>query len=376
MISGDRTLASGKQGAFYHTLEEFRHHWQRIDIITPGVSRQGTRDKQQEGQEVFDNVYVHPSPWSLIFQPLFIFKKGIELWRLHRFGLVTVHEFPPFYNGIGARLLWQKIRVPYVLETHHIPGYPRAADIKERLYRWLTKMLIRFDAARAVAVRAVNQHETPGFLVKAGVPREKIRYIPSMYIDTQVFKKYIPPAGGVKEYDLIFVSRIEKNKGIFNLIDAINIARKTKPDIRLLLVGNGSQLENLKLTIKNLKLEANVIFSGWLASTEDVARAYNSARIFLNPSFNEGGPRVAIEAMACGVPVITTQVGLMHDIIKDGETGIFCDWSPEDMATKVLDLLASQALQDRIGAAGLEIAQRFDRRVQIKNYAESLKKLV
>lgn len=363
----------GKQGAFYHTLEEFRHYWDRIDIITPCSKRQGTRDEGQNECQVFDNVFVHPSPWPLMFQPLFILKKGIALWRAHRFGLITVHEFPPFYNGIGARLLWQKIKIPYVLEIHHIPGYPRAADVKERVYRWLTRLLIRFDAARATAVRVVNQKETPGFLVKAGVPGDKIRYIPSMYIDTQVFKKYhdVP-----KEYDLIFVSRLEKNKGIFNLIDAIKIVRKTKPDIKLLLVGNGSQKPALEAMIARLGLTQNIIFSGWLATPDDVARAYNSARAFINPSFNEGGPRVALEAMACGLPVITNRVGLMHDLITDGQTGIFCDWVPEDMAAKIIGLLGNQDLQDRISTAGLATAQRFERRAQIKNYAESLQKLI
>src|SRR3989344_493288 len=133
MITGlgsARDLASGRKGAFYNTLEEFSKYWTRIDIICPkknninsGNSKLETLNSKQiqsanwrtKSQiiNLFGNVYVHISPWPLIFHPFWFLKKSLEIYKEQKFDLMTVHEFPPFYNGIGARLLWWKIRVPY-----------------------------------------------------------------------------------------------------------------------------------------------------------------------------------------------------------------------------------------------------------------------
>lgn len=381
---GGRDLAQGKRGAFYQTLEEFHRYWERIDIILPRAA--GISEKN-----FFGNVFVHCSPWPLILYPFWFLKKGLELHRAYRFDLMTVHDFPPFYNGLGARLLWQKIRVPYILEAHHIPGYPRAGNLKETIYKEAWKIMARFETAKAKAVRVVNQKETPDFLIKAGVAREKIVYLPSMYIDLDVFKVYPVKSGGAgtaerlfdgvnseieKKYDLVFASRLEKNKGILNLMEAIRIIKQQKPDIKLLIIGSGLEKRNLESRIMNQGLGKNVSFSGWLETAREVAMAMNSAKVFINPSFNEGGPRVVLEAMACGLPVITTKVGLMPDLIRDGENGLLTDWDPGKMSEVILRLLGDQSLQSKFSEAGQVIAQQFEKKAMIRNYAESLQKLI
>src|SRR3989338_1581394 len=136
-LGGGLDLVRGKRGAFYNTLEEFHRYWERIDIILPKMA--GVSEKN-----FFSNVFVHCSPWPLVFYPWWFLKKGAELHLAHHFDLMTVHDFPPFYNGIGARFLWQKTKVPYVLEVHHIPGYPRAGSVKGGLYRRCWAMMAKF----------------------------------------------------------------------------------------------------------------------------------------------------------------------------------------------------------------------------------------
>src|SRR5687768_5440707 len=99
MISGDRAIARGRRGAFFNTLSGLSKHWDQIDIITPGIG-------VHVSQTLFGNVNIHSSPWPIILQPLFIWKKGVQLYRKQPFDIMTVHEYPPFYNGIGAYLLW------------------------------------------------------------------------------------------------------------------------------------------------------------------------------------------------------------------------------------------------------------------------------
>lgn len=370
MISGfgGTELARGKRGAFYNTLEEFHRYWERIDIILPRMTNGELRITN-----LFDNVFLHPSSFPLTFQPFWILKKGADLYHQYKFDLVTVHDYPPFYNGLGARWFGHKTKVPYVLEVHHIPGYPRAGSIKERIYRQAWTMMAKFETAKARAVRVVNQKETPEFLMKVGVSKEKIVYIPSMYIDLDIFKHYSEVG---KKYDLVFASRLEKNKGIFDLIKAVKIAKEKKPDIKLLIIGQGAEKKNLELQTINYKLQTNIVFSGWLETARDVAMAMQSAKIFVNPSFNEGGPRVVLEAMACGLPVITTKVGLMHDLVRDGENGLFTDWEPSKMSEVILQLLGDASLQSEFSEAGQTIAQQFEKKAMIRNYAEKLQKLL
>jgi len=385
MVSGDRSLAEGKRGAFYNTLEEFHKYWDRIDIICPKIQNPKSeilnKSKIRNSKPIpytlnpipfFDNVFIHPSPWPLLLQPFWILKKGREIYREQKFNLMTVHEYPPFYNGIGARLLWHKIKVPYILEIMHIPGYPKAANAKEKIYKTLLKFFIKPDSSKAKAIRVINKNQAPGFLIKAGVAKDKLIYIPAFYIDLNIFQ----PLGIAKKYDLVFTARLEKNKGITLLLRAISNIKVQIPNVRLLIIGSGPLKAKLQDYVKRNDLGRNVFFSGWLGTADNVALAYNSAKIFINPSFNEGGPRVVLEAMACGLPVITTRVGLMPDIIKDGENGLFTGWEPQEIAEKIIYLLNGQETQAKFSSAGLETVKQFEKIMAVKNFADELKKLI
>lgn len=397
MISGDRSLAQGKRGAFFNTLEEFHKYWERIDIITPRV--RGPASPHPHGTQLlfarhggppvespltlFDNVFIHSSPWPLIFQPWWILKKGRELYFEQKFDLITVHEYPPFYNGLGAKILWNKInpvksgeagvakqqfnrvKVPYVLEIHHIVGHPKAADLKEKIYKWLSHIFLKLDSSKAKAVRVVNQKQVPEFLIKAGVPKEKITYIPSVYIDSDVFK----PMNLEKKYDLIFVGRLVKNKGINLFLETIK-----RLNLKAAIVGDGPLKNYLKSEIEDNKLKVDLL--GWIENQKDIAEILNKSQILVITSYNEGGPRVLLEAMACGIPVITTRVGIAEDLIKDGENGFFTDWSGESIGEKVSILLENTELQRKFISSGLETAKKFEKKSSIQNYAKNLQKLI
>jgi len=387
-------LASGKKGAFYNTLQEFHKYWERIDIITPrtrgpkskGVTRLGVPHEAQiaielhggeEGQDpaplaFFDNVFIHSSPWPLIFQSFWIVKKGLEIYRAQKFNLITVHEYPPFYNGLGARLLWNKIKIPYVLEIFHIPGHPKAADLKEAFYKKFSRIFLKFDSSKARAIRTMNLKQVPDFLIKAGVPKEKIVYIPAIYIDLEIFK----PMNLEKKYDLIFIGRLAKNKGIKLLLEAASKFKIQNPNFKLLIVGNGPLADFLKFKIESLKLQDNVLLYGWANDSEEVSKLLNQSKILIMPSYNEGGPRVIIEAIACGLPILATPVGIVADILKDGQFGRIIDWNPQDIAEKAESIFVNESEYKKYSEAAKETASRFEKKSGIRNYAEKLQELI
>jgi glycosyltransferase involved in cell wall biosynthesis len=375
MITGDRSLAQGKKGPFYYMLEEFSKHWERIDIICPKI-----RNPKHEIRNIFDNVFIHSSNVPLILHPWFILKKGQEIYKEQKFDLFIIHSYPPFYNDIGGLLLYKKIKTPYILEIMHIAGYPKAGSFKERFYKILTKLFIRFFAKNAKAVRIINQKQTGDFLKKSGTSENKLKYIPAFYVDFGVFK----PQNLEKKYDLVFSGRLVRSKGIFLLLEAIKKIKKSQPkagppraeNIKLIIIGSGPLENKIKKYIVKNNLENNIELAGWLPTIEDLAKIYNQSKLMVMPSFNEGGPRVTLEAMACKVPVITTRVGVMIDIIKDRENGLFIDWDAKDIAQKITELLKDNNLREKIAENGYQTVQQFERKKIIKNYAEAYKNLL
>jgi len=352
-------LVSEKKGAFYNTLEEFHKYWERIDIISPKVKSQ-----KSDVKCLFGNVYIHVSRWPLLLHPIWFLKKGIEIYQKQKFDLMTVHEYPPFYNGIGARLLWQRIRVPYILEIFHIPGYPEFSNPKEFIYRYLVKIFISYDASRAKMVRVMNT-DVGNFLELSGILKSKLVLIPAIYVDLEVFKPMVLS----KEYDLIFIGRLESNKGVDLFIETVK-----KLNCKAIIVGQGSLYNKIKSDIKGYKL--NVVIHGFAQDSREISELLNKSKILVMPSYNEGGPRVVVEAMACGVPVLATPVGIVPELLKNDSGGEIIAWDAKDIVQKAEGLLGDSDRYNKLSNMAVEMAKPFERKVAIENYARQIQKLI
>jgi len=375
-ITGDIALARGQKGPFYYLLQEFSKYWERIDIITPKT--------EQKVTNIFGNVFVYSSNLPLIFQPWFILKKGIEIYKQQKFDIFGIHSYPPFYNDIGGMWLHKKIKIPYLLEVMHVTGYPKAGNFKEWFYKILTGLFVKKFAKNAKAIRVINQTQVSEFLIKSGVNKKKIKYIPAFYIDFETFKPSLDYARDKqKKYDIVFSGRLVKNKGIDLLLEATKIIKNTnalptgrQANIKLAITGSGPLENKIKNYIKNNHLENNIEFIGWVKGTEELAKIYNQSKLMVMLSFNEGGPRVTLEAMACKVPIITSRVGIMLDIIQNNENGVFVDWKVEDIVNKIMLLLNNNDLRNRIAENGYKTVQQFERKKAIENYARTYQTLL
>ncbi|MFA5799503.1 MAG: glycosyltransferase family 4 protein [Candidatus Peribacteraceae bacterium] len=361
MISGDRSILSGKKGAFWYTLEELSKHFERIDVICP--RNQESRIKNQEC--LFGKVHFHPSPRRLWYQPLWIKKCGGKLVKGFGHEVMTVHDYPPFYNGIGARMLLKSKKIRSVLEIHHIVGWPKAASLSEKIGYWFSILFLKSHSAKFDGVRTVSQ-SVADTLTEIGVEKGNVRIVPSFYLDSSVLK---PDSSIPKKYDLVFCGRIVKNKGLPVLIEAL----KTLPEKKLLVIGDGPERERCEQSVSDSGLRDRVEFVGWLPDQTSVVIALQSARIFVLPSLSEGGPRIALEAMALGLPVIATRAGVLPDVIQDGMNGIFFDGTPEDLERKIESLLSNEEKIRSIGVKAKEIVGRFEKKQLVKDYAEFLK---
>ena len=360
MISGDRTAVAGKKGAFWYTLEELSNHWDRIDIICPKVP------KSKRGPKA--NITFHPSPNHLSLQPLWIKRKGKELIEKYQHNVMTVHEYPPFYNGLGARTLTKEMKIPTSYEIHHIVGSPVAANPIELIGRWMSKYYMAKMARSATGIRTVNR-TVKEQLIAWGVPEEKVGIVPSFYLDKEKLQN---TSGPPVVYDVAFCARLVANKGLSNVLEAL--ARI--PEAKLLVIGEGPMRSRHELEAKRLGIENRVTFAGWLASQEDVIGALKSARMFVMNSTSEGGPRIALEAMAAGIPTISTPIGVMPDTIQDGVNGLITTGQPDDLVAKMTRLLREENLRNSIAKEAKNIANTYERSALVQLYAEWLKSLV
>jgi glycosyltransferase involved in cell wall biosynthesis len=362
MISGDRSMLAGKQGAFWYTLEALSKHWDRIDVICPRVDMKGRASGDVVIQEFFGNVFFHPSPYPLRKQHKWIVQRGRQLVNSYRHGVMTVHEYPPFYNGIGARRLSKKTGVPYILEVHHLVGYPVAASFIERIGLIMSRVYLPWAIRRATGTRIVSK-ATAEVLIKWRTPQEYLRVVPSFYLDRALIASLGDPPP--VQYDVAFCGRLVANKGAAALIEAIaHVPRAT-----LLVIGDGPERKNLQDKAQELGIAHRVEFRGWLPTQRDVLRAIQSAKMLVMNSTSEGGPRVPLEAMAAGMPVIVTRVGVMPDVIADGVNGLFTTGTAEDLKEKINCLMQDNELRQRMGAEAVHILDRFERDKLISQYA-------
>ena len=147
---------------------------------------------------------------------------------------------------------------------------------------------------------------------------------------------------------VIAVGRFHINKGFDILIKSAAIVRKNCPHFKLILKGTGPEEEALRLLVSKLELKETVIFHTQYLNDQEMAMLYNCADLYVLCSRNDLFPFTAIEAIACGVPIVSSfQRGIESDIINEG-AGVLTAAAPEEIAATILELLADQDTLDNL----------------------------
>ena len=142
-------------------------------------------------------------------------------------------------------------------------------------------------------------------------------------------------------------------------IRAFSIVHRSYPDATLTIAGSGPLAEPLSAMAQNLGLADSVIFAGRL-DRDAMAKAYRAADIAINPSLVDNMPNSVLEAMASGVPVVSTNVGGVPFIVKDEHSALLVPpKSPEEMAKAILRLINDSALSDKLLDNGLADVKKF-----------------
>lgn len=219
--------------------------------------------------------------------------------------------------------------------------------------------------SKADAIVSLSRYEKEDMVRLYGADPNKIRVIPGG-VDLDMFKPMDMVKArkrlGLKDTNLVlYVGRIERLKGIDILIEAL-AKMDDRADTRLLIIGGNpvkdNELLRLRKMTQRLNMEQRISFLGTI-SQDRLPEYYSAANICVLPSYYESFGLVALEAMACGTPVIASRVGGLQTIVKNGAAGYLIPWRcPDPFAERMEMLLGNRTLQQAMGVAARAEAEK------------------
>jgi glycosyltransferase involved in cell wall biosynthesis len=242
---------------------------------------------------------------------------------------------------------------PYVVSLRggDVPGTePQLIDLHRRL-----RLIRRFVLSRAAAVVA----NSPGLAaLSENADPIVVRIIPNG-VDLERFR---PPARRPPEpFRFLFVGRLNEQKNVGLLLDAVAaLARAGNRPFRVSIVGDGPLHGVLRERATLLELDGLVDWVTWLPR-EEMPAIYRSAHCVVNPSHYEGMPNVVLEAMACAIPVIVSNVAGNRDVVEHGSNGlIVAHDSREELVAAMARALREQSYLESLGVrARTQVAERY-----------------
>jgi len=260
--------------------------------------------------------------------------KNIHILRTHR-----------YRSNLYGRIAGWLAGVPVIISSVH-DNYRSDKKIERRLInKFLSKITDKIVAVSESIKKDIIKYDK--------IDPSKIEVIKNG-VDTLIFrpqsKDYeLLKSLGINNDEIVigFVGRIVPAKGLEYLLEAFSYVKKELNNIKLLIVGDGAILRNLKNYSIELGISEYTIFTG---ERQDIQKILPCIDIFVMPSIAEGLPNALLEAMASGKPIVTTKIGGIPEIIKDRFNGLIIpDKNSEILAKAIKELITDKDLSEKLG---------------------------
>jgi len=293
-------------------------------------------------------------------------------------------------NGFGKTLI-STVHSTWEGEAKALEKEPFSSlNTNEKIVRSFKEILKRFEyklLKRSDRIIAVSEYTKREILENYDVPAWKINVIyngvdiwkfkPAKRDEKNLYKREL----GFREEDflILYVGRLYSRKGLPTLIEAIPPVVAKFKNIKFLISGKGlkDEEERLRRYAKQLKVEEKLVYLGYYPD-EKLPNLYGAADIFVFPSIYENMPFAMLEALASGLPVITTTVGGIPEVIQNGKNGFLVKpYDSKGLAEKILYLTENPNVASEIGIAGrktIEVKFNWDNIVKqvLQVYNEAL----
>jgi glycosyltransferase involved in cell wall biosynthesis len=326
----------------YNLSKKFIENGHKVTIITRG-SWNKTHREFIDGVEVIKVQFVPIYPFYIHLHGIFVNK----IFRSVEPQIDIVHIHSPLPPIIETSLP--------IITTVHTPMLVDFSYVKiTSLYSILSKISAKL-VSYSIELKLVQTSDIVTTVSKSIAQELKKYYVDTdrvVVIGNGVDEEFFVPAQkGIENGNkyIVYAGRIEREKGLFDLIECGKYICDQRSDISFLLAGKGRDLEALKKKVKKLGLQDKVIFLGQMGR-DQLVRLYQQSTIFAFPSYHEGLPTVLLEAMACGLPIIATNVRGNRDLISPGKNGILVSpRSPKEMADAISMLLNDDEMRKELG---------------------------
>jgi len=290
-----------------------------------------------EFRERLGGIGILPRPSGLGAPAMSVLAPWVYRRRLREATLLKANQPSGAWTAVLAKWMWRK---PLIVRCGYRWSYNRAQDggrgVRQRLVVLLERLAVR--AADLVVVTTPDVGEY--LQAMHGLDARRIRVVPN-HVDVDLFAP--APTEPKEKGLLLFVGRLSPEKNLPLLIDAA----AQLADVRLQIVGDGAERSRLAALTAARGVRAE--FVGTIDNAR-LPRLLNRAEVFVLPSRYEGHPKALLEAMACAVPVVGTDVPGIRDVVRHGETGWLCPEDPGGLAEGLRTLLDDGALRARLGA--------------------------
>jgi L-malate glycosyltransferase len=279
--------------------------------------------------------------------------KSLDLSSVSAFYKLFKQEQPQIVHthaSLSARIAARMVGVEAIVHTKHCLDSPRTG-VKKGLVAGINKHL----SNKIIAVsKAVETN-----LLEAGIPQDKIQVI---YGGVEEIKKLpleeinqIRASYGIGEEELVYgvVARLAEVKGHKYLIQAAAKVIKERKDIKFVIAGTGPLEDQLRSMVLDLKIESNIIFTGFI---KDIEKIYNIIDVNMVTSTSEALCLSLIEGMSLGKPMIGTSVGGVPELIIQNQTGLLVPARDIEALTEaILELAKNSELRLSMGIKAREM---------------------
>lgn len=263
-------------------------------------------------------------------------------------------------------------QITWIARIHHLtpPPHKREGRLIVNLVSYLMQILALWMIKNKADVIIALNKSLKRKLLKAGFPRIKLTVL-GAGIEFEKIARFKP--AGKTAYEVVFLGRLHPAKGIFDTIPIWQEVIRKLPQAKLAIIGKGPTRikKELKKEIKKANLSKNIKVLGFLPYSE-IFTIMKNASLFLFLDHEAGWGLAVAEAMACGLPVIGYDIGVLNDVFQKGFITV-PSFNKLLFAEKIIDLLANKARRQKLAKLALTQAKRLDWDYTTRKFSQILK---
>jgi glycosyltransferase involved in cell wall biosynthesis len=297
--------------------------------------------------------------WLLLQVPFFVlslFIRACFLTATRKPKLIHAHWIFPI--GFVAVIVGKVFRIPVVITAHGGDAFAMNGSQLSWIKRWTIKNCSCWTSNTKTTATAFGQNLPPPTIIPMGIDYQKFSSGNRLSLRAQIENE---------TFIILFVGRLVEKKGVRDLISAFSLLNDVYQNQSVLwLVGDGNERDSLEQQVKELNLQDKIKFFGKLPN-QQLPDFYASADLFVAPSIidtkgdTEGQGVMLLEAMASGLPIISTNIGGITEIVEDGSNGILVSQqNTEELKNTIEKLLNNSNVRTTLSNNARKTAQNYD----------------